>query len=213
MTPKFDLSLYLVAGRTSCGDRNLLDLVEEALAGGVTIVQLRDPDLPVRELVEDGRALRGLLKGRGIPLIINDRVDVALAVEADGVHLGQDDMGARDARRAAGPDLILGLSIGSPDEFEASRDDLPFVDYVGIGPVRGTSTKSDAGAAIGIDGFARVRKLVDRPVVAIGGLAQSQIGDLIAQGADGVAVVSAICGSADPQAAARDLRREIEAAR
>jgi thiamine-phosphate pyrophosphorylase len=213
MPNMIDLSLYLVAGRPACSSRSLLDTVEAAISGGVSVVQLRDPDAAVRDLIEEARALLSILKPRGIPLIINDRVDVVLAAGANGVHLGQDDMAARDARRILGPDCIIGLSIGSGDEIAASAADLPMVDYVGIGPVRGTSTKADAGSAIGVDGFSRVFAQVDRPAVAIGGLGLGTSGPLIGAGASGVAVVSAICGASDPAAAARALADEVAAAR
>ncbi|MDX6806867.1 thiamine phosphate synthase [Terrihabitans rhizophilus] len=207
-----DLSLYLVAGRPACS-RSLEETVAAAVRGGVTIVQLRDPDGATRDLIADAGALLNLLRPLGIPLIINDRVDVVLATGADGVHLGQDDMTARDARTVLGPDRIIGLSVGSSGEVEGSREDLRHVDYVGIGPIRGTSTKADAGAAIGVDGFQKVLSLVDRPAVAIGGLGLGSVGPVIRAGARGVAVVSAICGADDPETAARRIREEIAAAR
>jgi thiamine-phosphate pyrophosphorylase len=213
MIRSFDLSLYLVAGPAGCRSFSLLDTVEQAVAGGVTIVQLRHPEGPTRVLVAEARALHAVLRPHGIPLIINDRVDVVLAAGADGVHLGQDDMRAVEARLILGPDRIIGLSVGSPEEVERSQEDLAAVDYVGIGPIRGTSTKADAGAAIGVEGFSRVLDLVRVPAVAIGGLGEGQAGALVRAGAAGVAVVSAICGSEHPEHAARALSDEIAAAR
>lgn len=211
MPRPFDLSLYLVTDPRLTAERGLLETVRAAVAGGVTLVQLRDPDAKGRALAEQARALLDLLRPLGIPLLINDRVDVAVAVGADGVHLGQDDLDPAAARAMLGPDRILGLSVGTPEELAAS--DLSGVDYLGTGPVRGTGTKADAGAAIGVAGFAAVRARVTLPMVAIGGLDRSAVRDLIHAGADGVAVVSAICAAPDVQSAARALREEIVSAR
>src|SRR5262249_4701867 len=154
----------LVAGRPACRSGDLLSTVEAAVRGGVTIVQLRDPDADGRALVDDARALLEVLRPRGIPLIINDRIDVAIAAGAAGVHLGQDDIRASEAREIAGPDMILGLSVGNPAEFAASREDIEAVDYLGVGPYRVTSTKANAGAAIGVEGIAAVRALTSLPI-------------------------------------------------
>lgn len=207
MSRPFDLTLYLVTDPRLTAARGLLATVEAAVAGGATIVQLRDPDAHGRALVEQARALKALLAPRGIPLIINDRVDVALAAGADGVHLGQDDMDPADARALMGPDLILGLSVGNPAELAGS--DLSGVDYLGVGPVSATGTKADAGSAIGTAGLAAVRALTRLPIVGIGGIGASLAGEVIAAGAEGVAVVSAICAASDPAAAARELRSVI----
>jgi len=212
MRPAFDLSLYLVIGRPALEFRDLFDVVGAAVAGGVSIVQLRDPQAPTRGLVEEARALKALLGPLDVPLIVNDRVDVALAAGADGVHLGQDDMAPSDARRLLGPDFIVGLSVGNPSEFEASRGDLSAVDYLGVGPVRATATKSDAGACIGVEGVAAIRALTSLPIVAIGGLAAGDAAPVVRAGAQGIAVVSAICGAQDPEAAARALSAEVRAA-
>ena len=210
---RFDLSLYLVAGRAACGPRGLIDTVREAVAGGVTIVQLRDPEAHGRRLVEDARALLDVLRPLGVPLIINDRVDVALAAGADGVHLGQDDILASEVRSMLGPDRIIGLSVGSAGELAASRAELSSVDYFGVGPVRVTSTKADAGSAIGPEGVGAVRMLSELPIVGIGGIEAGHAAPVIVAGAQGVAVVSAICGAEDPKAAAEALRAEIDGAR
>lgn len=210
---RFDLSLYLVAGRPACRSGDLLSTVEAAVRGGVTIVQLRDPDADGRVLVDDARALLKVLRPRGIPLIINDRIDVAIAAGADGVHLGQDDIRASEARKIGGPDLILGLSVGNPAEFAASREDLEAVDYLGVGPYRVTSTKANAGAAIGSEGIAAVRALTSLPIVGIGGIEAEHTASIIRTGVQGVAVVSAICGAPDPEVAARVLAAEIASAR
>lgn len=211
MARPFDLSVYLVTDPRLTAQRGLMETVSQAVAGGVTIVQLRDPDAKGRALVEAARGLVALLRPLGIPLIVNDRVDVALAADADGVHLGQDDMEPGPARAQLGPDRILGLSVGTPAELAVS--DLSGVDYVGVGPVRATGTKADAGSAIGLEGLAAMRKRIPLPVVGIGGLDAALAGDVIRAGADGVAVVSALCAAPDVTAAARRLAAEVEAAR
>jgi len=211
MAPAFDLSLYLVTDPRLTAARGLEATVAAAVRGGVTLVQLRDPAAHGRALVEQARALKAQLAPLGIPLIVNDRVDVAIASGADGVHLGQDDMAPADARALMGPDRILGLSVGNPAEYAAS--DLAGVDYLGVGPVKATGTKKDAGAAIGAAGIAAVRALTALPLVGIGGLDAPLAGEVIRAGADGVAVVSAICAAPDPEQAARTLRAAIDAAR
>lgn len=211
MARSFDLSLYLVTDPRLTAERGLEETVAAAVRGGVTLVQLRDPHAHGRALVEQARALRALLAPHGIPLLVNDRVDVALAAQADGVHVGQDDMSPQDARALLGPDRIIGLSVGSPQEFAAS--DLTGVDYLGTGPIKATGTKADAGAAIGAEGIAAMRALTALPIVAIGGVDGACVPDVIRAGANGIAVVSALCGADDPQAAARALRDKVEAAR
>ncbi len=209
--PAFDLSLYLVTDTALCGARGVAETAAAAARGGATLVQLRDPDAKTRHLVELARALKAALEPFGVPLIVNDRIDVALAAGAEGVHIGQKDMTPADARALLGAEAILGLSVGSLEELAAS--DLAPVDYVGIGPYRGTVTKRDAGEPIGLSGFKTVREKIDLPAVAIGGIKAEHVGELIAGGADGVAVVSAICATADPEAAARDLTVRIKEAR
>ncbi|MFG1236831.1 thiamine phosphate synthase [Xanthobacter autotrophicus DSM 597] len=215
MSRPFDLTLYLVTDPRLVAERGLLATVEAAVKGGVTLVQLRDPDAHGRALVEQARALKALLAPLGIPLIVNDRVDVAVAADADGVHLGQDDMSPADARALLGPERILGLSVGNPAEFAGSSSgiDIGAVDYLGVGPVKATGTKKDAGAAIGAAGVAAVRALTRRPIVGIGGIDGALAGEVIRAGADGVAVVSAICAAPDPEHAARALLSAVTAAR
>lgn len=211
MRRAFDLSLYLVTDPRQTAARGLVETVRLAVAGGATIVQLRDPDAKGRALAEQARALLAVLRPLGIPLLINDRVDIAVAVDADGVHLGQSDMAPADARALLGPERILGLSVGAPEELAAS--DLSGVDYVGTGPVKATGTKTDAGAAIGVEGLAALRRAIALPMVGIGGIDLAITPAVIAAGADGVAVVSAICASADPKAAAEALLQAVRAAR
>jgi thiamine-phosphate pyrophosphorylase len=212
MARRFDTSVYLVTDGPLCAARGVIETVRAAVEGGATMVQLRDPGASARELVATAKALVALLRPRGIPLIVNDRADVALAADADGVHLGQDDLSPRHARRLLGPGRVIGLSVGSPAEFAASEDELPFVDYLGTGPLRVTTTKADAGAAIGIDGLVAVRTLTNLPLVAIGGIDAALAAEAAAAGADGVAVVSAICGAPDPAAAAAAIAEAVRAA-
>jgi thiamine-phosphate pyrophosphorylase len=207
----FDPTLYLIAGTDAVGGRDLLDLVSAAVAGGVTCVQLREKSLAEAQVVRLARALKARLAPLAVPLIINDSLTVALAAEADGLHLGQDDLPAREARAALGPERILGLSAG--DLAEARRVDTALVDYVGVGPVFPTGTKADAGAAIGLEGVAALRAYFTLPLVAIGGIQETNGEDVVHCGVEGLAVVSAICGARDAQAAARGLRRAIDRAR
>ncbi len=207
----FDLSLYLVLDPDLCGGaEGMLRTTEEALEGGVTIVQLRAPTWKKRALAACARDLLEILRPRGIPLIINDHADVAAAVGADGLHVGQDDLSPADARRIIGPDMILGLSAGSMDEVRGA--DPALVDYLGIGPVWATATKKDAGAAIGLDGLASLSAASPLPVVAIGGIGEPNAADVMRTGVDGIAVVSAICGQASPRTAAGNLLAQLRIA-
>jgi len=210
MRSRFDLSLYLVTDPAMTAARGLVETVAAALAGGVTMVQLRDKEGPARALVEAGRALLAVLRPRGIPLLVNDRVDVAHAIGADGVHVGQDDLSPAAARTLLGGDAIIGLSLHAAAQQSTIG---PEVDYVGIGPIFATGTKADAAPALGIAGFATLRSQIALPVVAIGGLTAANTPEVIAAGAEGIAVVSAICTATDPAAAARALRQAVEMGR
>jgi len=208
MSPKvFDLGVYLVTDRPALLGRDLFDVVEKAVAGGVSMVQLREKTAPTRDFVDLARGLVARLRPRGVPVLINDRVDVALAADADGVHVGQDDMRPADVRALIGPDKILGLSVTGEDETRAALG-LP-VDYLGAGPVFATATKKDAGAPQGIAGLTAMLSLATVPVVAIGGIGPDNAAAVTAAGANGVAVVSAICSAPDPCRAAAALRRIV----
>ncbi len=211
MTGVPDLSLYLVTDRAACLGRDLLEVVAAAVRGGATLVQIREKDCGTRQFVELARAVKKLLAPTGVPLIVNDRVDVALACGADGVHVGQKDMAPADARRLVGPDMILGLSVSSLEE--ALQAWGKPVDYLGVGPIFPTPTKADAASPLGLDGLAEIRQATDVPLVAIGGLSAANAGQVMRAGADGAAVVSALCSAADPEAAARELARIIAASR
>ena len=207
----FDLSLYLVLDPDLCrGAEGMLRTTEEALEGGVTIVQLRAPTWKKRALAACARDLLERLRPRGIPLIITDHAAVAAAVGADGLHVGQDDLSSADARRIIGPDMILGLSAGNVDEVRGV--DPALVDYLGIGPVWATATKKDAGAAVGLEGLASLSAASPLPVVAIGGIGASNAADVMRTGVDGIAVVSAICGQASPRTAAENLLAQLRIA-
>jgi thiamine-phosphate pyrophosphorylase len=210
MPSRFDLSLYLVTDAEMTARRGLVATVAAALEGGVTIVQLRDKEAPAQALIEVGRALKTLLAPHGIPLIVNDRVDVALAIGADGVHVGQGDLPPGAARAILGPKAIIGLSITRQEEL--GTFDPATVDYVGLGPIFPTETKADAAAALGPAVFASIRSQLRCPVVAIGGITGANAAQAIAAGADGIAVVSAICSAIDPRAAARSLRSAVDVA-
>jgi len=202
------LSLMLVTDSLACGERSLPEVVAAAVAGGVTCVQLREKLASGYVFLDRARALRQLLKPLGIPLIINDRIDIALAAQADGVHLGQTDMPVADARRILPPTMLLGWSVETPAQVEAAND--LDVDYLGVSPVFATPTKTDTAPPWGLEGLSRARRLTVKPLVAIGGISTDNIGALRSAGADGCAVVRAICSASDPQIAATKLRRAFD---
>ncbi len=204
MTP--DLSTYLVTDPDLCGERGVMDTVVAAVEGGVTVVQLRDKDASARSLCRLATALLRVLEGTDVPLVVNDRLDVALASGAEGVHLGQNDLAAEDARRLAGPGFVIGLSVSTHEEMTAANA-LPegTVDYLGLSPVFATPTKTDTKDALGLDGVAALRRRTDLPCVAIGGIHAGNAAAVRGTGVEGVAVVSAICAAADPAAAAAAL--------
>lgn len=199
--------VYLVTDRALCGARGVVAVVTAAAAAGVAAVQLREKKADTRAFIETARAVKTVLAPRGIPLIINDRVDVALAVGADGVHVGQSDMPAETARRLMGSGAIVGLSVETWEDV-AAAEDLD-VTYLGVSPVYDTPTKTDTRGAWGLDGVARIRAHSRHPLVAIGGLGADNSAGVVAAGADAIAVVSAICAAADPAEAVRGLQAAI----
>ena len=201
------LKLYLVTDRPLSLGRPIEEIVIEAVAGGVTMVQLREKEAPTGEFVALAKSLKALLAPLGVPLIINDRVDVALAADADGVHIGQSDMSYEDARRLLGGDKIIGLSVENFDDLAVAN--TLDVDYVGISPVYGTPTKSDTAEPFGLEGLRKAVAMSVHPTVAIGGMNASTIGEVMAAGTDGVAVVSAICSAPSPRKAAQELLKVI----
>jgi thiamine-phosphate pyrophosphorylase len=210
MTRRFDPILYLVTDPELARGRVLTDLVVAAVRGGLTLVQLRDKHADGRALLETARALKAVLDPQGVPLIVNDRADVAHAAGA-GCHVGQSDLPAAAARAILGPDAILGISIDAASQARAL--DPALVDYVAYGPFAATATKADAGGPIGADGLAAARKLTRLPLIAIGGIDAGNAAAAVRAGADGIAVVSAIMAAADPAAASRELRAAIEGAK
>lgn len=208
MRPRRGWELYLVTDRGLAGGRPLEGVVEAAVRGGVTAVQLREKRCPTREFVELGRALARLLAPLGVPLIVNDRLDVALAIGAAGVHLGQGDMDYATARRLLGRDAAIGLSVETIEQARAAES--LDADYLGVGPVFPTATKADAAPALGLAGLAQVRAVSHHRLVAIGGIGAGNARQAMEAGADGVAVVSAICAAEDPESAARDLWRAVK---
>lgn len=182
-------------------------LARMAVAGGADTVQYRQKSGNTREMIETARAMRDICARAGVPLIVNDRVDVALAAESDGVHLGQDDFPVALARDLLGAGRIIGVSAGSPDE--ARQGIADGADYVGFGPVFPTGSKSDAGEAQGLDRLADFTRAVRAPVIAIGGIGPGNATGVAATGAHGIAVISAVCCQADPEAATRNLGKLI----
>ena len=211
MKARIDWGLYLVTDRRLAGSRPLEEVVRAAVRGGVTAVQLREKECGTAEFVELARKLKVLLAPMAIPLMVNDRVDVALASGADGVHIGQLDMAYGDVRRLVGPDAIIGLSVQNEEQAAdaASLD----VAYLGASPIFPTPTKSDTGPPCGIEGLSAMRRASRHVLVAIGGIDVGNAATVMGAGADGVAVVSAICAASDPETAARELRRIVDQAR
>jgi len=201
------LLLHLVTDRSLSRGRSLVEVVREAVSGGVTCVQLREKDCSTREFLQEALALKELLQSLMVPLIINDRVDIALAVGADGVHLGQSDMPISHARRLLGPNCLIGISAESVDH--AVEAEQQGADYIGISPVFSTPTKADTAPALGLEGIRQIRELVRIPLVGIGGINLTNARQVLASGADGVAVVSAIMAAASPRLAAEVIKGEL----
>lgn len=199
-----DYSLYLVADTEFAAGRDLPALVSSAVEGGATIVQLRAKGLPLRDFLELAAWISGRLDGTGVPLLVNDRVDVALACGAAGVHLGQEDMPVPAARKILGAGRIIGVSVNT--EKEAREAEAQGADYIGLGPVFPTSTKETLLAVVGPEGVAQIKRALGIPVVAIGGITAANAPEIARAGADGIAVVSAILGAADARKAAAKLR-------
>ncbi len=201
------LGLYLVTDERLSRGRQTAEIVRAAIRGGVDAVQLRGKDLPMSEQVAIGRALRQITREAGVLFIVNDRADLAVALDADGVHVGQDDLPADLARLVVGPGRIVGVSAATIPEALAARD--AGADYLGVGAIFGTATKSDAGEPTGPALLGTIAGAVALPLVGIGGINASNAAEVIAAGASGVAVVSAIVAADDPEEAARALKRLI----
>jgi thiamine-phosphate pyrophosphorylase len=210
MRPELDLSLYLVTDRSLAGGRPLEGIVDEAVRGGVTLVQLREKDLGSRDFLALALRLKDLLAPRGIPLIINDRMDIALACGAEGLHIGQGDLPADIARKYMGPDAVIGLSVESARDARLANG--LDIDYIGISPVYTTPTKAELTSGLGLEGVAEITGISRFPAVGIGGMNASTAAKVIRAGADGVAVVSYIVSAENPRAAAELLAAEVAAA-
>lgn len=209
-----DLRLYALVDPAVPGGRKLNDLAR-LIAGSATLVQLRDKHGSTRAMMDEARALRSVLEPAGVPLLINDRVDVALAAEVDGVHIGQDDMAPADARLLLGRTAIIGLSLSTVQQAQTAP--LELLDYVGVGAVFATGSKDDATAPIGVSGLRDIVQAVRArkpgfPICGISGINPGNAAEVIAAGADGVAVISALSLASDPGKAARDLRATVDAA-
>ncbi len=211
MRKPFTFGLYVVTDSGLARGRPLVEIVAAAIRGGADAVQLREKEAPARAQLALGRRLRDLTREAGVLFIVNDRADLAVALDADGVHVGQDDLPPDVARRIVGPERIIGVSAGTLDEALAARD--AGADYLGVGPIYATATKPDAGAATGTELIAAIRRRVDLPIVGIGGIGRDNAAVVLAAGADGVAVVSAVVAADDPEAAARELKERMVAAR
>ena len=201
---EFSLHLYLVTDEAAKCRHSLLETVQRAVDGGVTIVQYRSTNPDAGTCYREALPIRDFLASHGVPFIVNNRIDLALALDADGVHIGQRDLPVPAVRAMIGPDRILGLSVSNADQLRAV--DAALVDYLGMGPVSPTISKLNAPPVLGVDGFAALASQSPLPVVAIGGLDVERARLVRATGAaSGIAVVSAICGAEDPEAAARAL--------
>lgn len=205
-----NLDLYVITDVAVAGGLTHGEIAQRAIDGGADVIQLRDKEMSSRELVTVGRELRGITRKTRTLFIVNDRLDVALACDADGVHLGQDDMRADVARQIAPPGFIIGVSVGTIDE--AVRAESQGADYLAVSPVFSTASKYNAGPGRGLDVLREIRQAVRIPVIAIGGITKNNVQEVIAAGADGVAVISAVAGSADIAGAAREIRALVTAA-
>lgn len=207
----FDPLLYLVTDRGLCQGRELHRVVDEAVSGGVTMVQLREKSASFSEFLELAWMLKAILDRTDVPLIINDNVEVARRVQAHGVHLGQSDMGVGEARKILGPSAIIGLSVENFDQAQAAEG--LDVDYLGVSPIFPTSSKKDVGSPWGIGGLIRLRALSRHVLVGIGGITSKNAGTVIQAGVQGVAVVSALCSADSIRGAALDLQKIVQRAR
>lgn len=205
-TPTLDLRLYVVLDPAVAGARSVVEIAAQAIAGGATILQLRDKRSPDRDVLDAAIAIARLCRTARVPFIVNDRVDIAWASGANGVHLGHDDLPPAVARRLLGNDAIIGMSAGNTAELSAALPAQP--DYLGVGPMYATSTKSDAGAPVGPAMIRTLRKAAPATsLVGIGGITAENAAAVLAAGADGIAVVSAVVAAPDAEAATRALRR------
>ncbi|MEF8937533.1 thiamine phosphate synthase [Halobacteriaceae bacterium SHR40] len=202
-----EFETYLVTQENLSAGRSTESIVTDALAGGVDAVQVREKDRSAADQLRVARALREPTAEAGVALVVNDRVDVAVAAAADGVHLGQDDLPVETARQQLGEDAIIGQSVSTVEE--ATVAEAAGADYLGVGTIYNTDSKDDAGAAIGLDAVEAIADAVEIPLVGIGGVTPERAPDVAAAGADGAAVITAITQADDPAAATRELASAI----
>ena len=202
--------LYFVTDRGLCGRKPLEEVVIQAVKGGAAYVQLREKDVSTRFFVEEAKRIKKILGKYRVPLIINDRVDIALACGAEGVHIGQEDMPYEIVRQLMGQKAIIGLSVETWEDVEVSQK--LDVNYIGVSPVFATPTKTDTKGAWGLEGLAKIKAFSRHPLVAIGGINESNAREVVETGADCIAVVSAICASSYPEAVARRINDIIYSA-
>lgn len=201
---EIDYSLYVITDRSFLKGKSLKTMVEDSILGGATIIQVREKDISTREFFKVALEVKEVTDYYKVPLIINDRIDIAQAINADGVHLGQDDMPIKIARKILGQNKIIGISTGTLDEaLEAERDGA---DYLGIGAVFYTGTKKDIDLPLGIETLKHIYQNINIPAVAIGGINASNFKEVLATGVDGISVISAILGKDDIKAAAKALK-------
>lgn len=207
-----DLGVYLVTDESLSADRSTPEIVEAAIAGGVDVVQLREKEMAASKRHEVGLELRELTRAGNVPLIVNDRVDLAAAIEADGVHLGDEDLPVSVAREQLGETAIIGRSVSTPDAARAAE--RAGADYLGVGSIYGTTSKEVAPehSNVGPDRVRAIRAATNLPFVGIGGITPDNAADVVAAGADGIAVLSAITGARDPEAATRRLVAAVDGA-
>ncbi len=198
-----DYSLYLITDRTLVGSKEFYTSIRNALEGGVTLLQVREKDASVQEFYNIGLNLKKIAREYRVPLIVNDRVDIALALDADGVHVGQGDLPPAMIRRIIGPNKILGYSVSNLEQARAGE--RLGVDYLGAGPVYATGSKADASRPIGLSVLKNIKESVSIPVVGIGGIGLANLAEVKDTGIDGISVISAILSQEDPSRAAREL--------
>lgn len=201
-----DYSLYLVTDSRNKRNQEFLNIIEDALKGGVSVVQIREKELDLIPFYERANTVKQLTDKYDVPLIINDRISIAIALGADGAHVGQDDMDGALARNILGPDRILGISASTVEEAKKAEEDG--ADYIGCGAVFPTSTKDDADS-VSIEEFKKIKESVDIPVIAIGGIKKDNISQLKDTGVDGISVVSAIMNADEPKTASEELLKEF----
>lgn len=204
----FPYPLYLVISSTSCGGRNFLEVAEEAIQGGVDIIQLREKDCNIAEFIQLAEKLKTITDKYNVPLIINDNLEVAMRVDAAGIHVGNSDISPSEIKkRWEKPNIIIGYSIEYLEQLENEESNV--ADYLAASPVFNTVTKTDTVTEWGLEGVAQIKSLTDKPLVAIGNLKKHNAEAVANAGADSIAVVSAICMAENPKQAARDIKTEI----